>query len=204
MAADPSVISATGRAGPIRRSRLVAGIALHFLVPSYALVLVGDAALGHAPHAWAAWLPHALGLGGWFLAAYGGATVLASGVAALADRRRLPAANASPGLATALSAARGRFGASADVQIDRLATLAVSDESGPIAQDVLRLLTASAAAPGDDPALQAQTAQALATLADALEQAQQDKAGSAQDQALVMARYIDLKYRPENSAQDTL
>jgi hypothetical protein len=52
-----------------------------------------------------------------------------------------------------LKAARGRFGAAADVQIDRLATLAVPDRSGPIAQDVLRLLTASAAAPGDDPAL---------------------------------------------------
>jgi hypothetical protein len=89
ISADPSVISALGRAGR-SGAAVVAGIALHFLVPSYALVLVGDAALGHAPHAWAAWLPHALGLGGWFLAAYGGATVLASGVAALADRRRCP------------------------------------------------------------------------------------------------------------------
>lgn len=204
MAANPSVISARGRAGPIRRSRLVAGIALHFLAPSYALVLLGDAALGHAPHAWAAWLPHALGLGGWFLAAYGGVAVLASGVAALADRRRLPAAGASQTLATALATARGRFGAAADVQIDRLAALAAPDDTGPIAQDVLRLLAASAAAPGGDAVLQAQTAQALAALADALEQAQRQEAGAAQDQALVMARYIDLKYRPENDRRDTL
>lgn len=195
---------AAGR--PIRRSRLVAGIALHFLAPGYGLVLVTDAALGHAPHAWAAWLPHALHLGGWFLAAYGGAAVVASGLAALADRRQRGRVTdtAPQPLAPALAAAQGRLGAAADLQLARIASLAALDEAGPIAQDIIRLLAASRAAPATDPAVQHGTAQALATLADALEHDLRQRSGAAQDQALVMARYIDLKYRPGHDGQDTV
>lgn len=190
---------------PIRRGRLVAGIALHFLAPGYGLVLVTDAALGHAPHAWAAWLPHALHLGGWFLAAYGAAAVVASGVAALADRRqRVQAAPPAVPLAPALAAAQGRFGAAADAQLARIASLAAPTEAGPIAQDIIRLLAASSAAPASDPGVQQGTAQALAILADALEQDVRQRSGAAQDQARVMARYIDLKYRPGSDGQDTV
>ncbi len=195
---------AAGR--PIRRSRLVAGIALHFLAPGYGLVLVTDAALGHAPHAWAAWLPHALHLGGWFLAAYGGAAVVASGLAALSDRRQRGAVTdmAPQPLAPAVAAAQGCLGAAADLQLARIASLAAPDEAGPIAQDIIRLLAASRAAPATDPAVQQGTAQALATLADALEHDLRQRSGAAQDQALVMARYIDLKYRPGHDEQDTV
>jgi hypothetical protein len=49
---------------PISRARMAAAIAVHFIVPAYGLVLVADAALGHAPGTLAGWLPHALALGG--------------------------------------------------------------------------------------------------------------------------------------------
>lgn len=190
---------------PIGRGRLVAGIALHFLAPSYGLVLVADAALGHAPGTWAAWLPHALGLGGWFLAAYGGGAVVASGLAALTDRRgRAKARSDAPDLYATMAAARGRFGADADAQLDRIAALAAQAGNGPIAADIVRLLAASSAAPTPDAALQRHTAQALATLADALDAQVRAQVGQAQDQALVMARYIDLKYRADHDRQDTL
>jgi len=187
---------------PVRRARLVAGIALHFLAPAYGAVLVADAALGHAPHSWATWLPHALALGGWFLPAYGGTAMLACGVAALADRRRpapaLPDAHALP---LALHAARGRFGPDADAQLDRIAALAAPDGASPVVADILRLLAASGAAPGSiDPAIQQQTARALGVLADALA----EEGGAARDQALVVARYIDLKYRQGQGGEDTL
>lgn len=211
MAASPVSVRKGGR--PIRRSRLVAGIALHFLAPGYGLVLVADAALGHAPGTWAAWLPHALGLGGWFLAAYGGATVVATGLAALADAaltdaalgdRRAQAQDGPLDLPMALVAARGRFGPAADAQIDRIAALVGDGQAGPIATDIVRLLSASSAAPNPDPALQRHTAQALATLADALDAQLRAQASQAQDRALVMARYIDLKYRTDQDAKDTL
>jgi hypothetical protein len=198
---------------PIRRGRLVAGIALHFLAPGYGLVLVGDAALGHAPGTWAAWLPHALGLGGWFLAAYGGAAVLASGLAALTDRRnrarnraknRGGAGGDAPDLHVALAAARGRYGADGDAQLDRIAALGAQAGNGPIVADIARLLAASSAAPAPDAALQRHTAQALAILADALDAQVSAQVGQAQDRALVMARYIDLKYRTDHDGKDTL
>jgi hypothetical protein len=55
----------------VSRAKLVAGAAVHLVAPAYALALVGDAALGHAPATLAGWLPHALALGGPFLLAYG-------------------------------------------------------------------------------------------------------------------------------------
>jgi hypothetical protein len=86
----------------VSRAKLVAGAAVHLVAPAYALALVGDAALGHAPATLAGWLPHALALGGPFLLAYGAAALGLTGLAALADRaapRLLPIRRGKPGCA---------------------------------------------------------------------------------------------------------
>ena len=196
----------------IRRGRLVAGIAIHFLVPAYALTLVADAALGHAPGTWAGWLPHALRLGGRFLMVYGGAGLLLTLLAGLIDRMARkttpPDADAAEAadisradLARTLASAQGRFGAKADALLHRAAALSPDhrdSQTREIVQDIRRLLDAGRAAldaenaPGD--ASGTRTVAALDTLVRALEEKSRETALLARDKAHTLANYVAAKY----------
>lgn len=192
--------------GAIRRGRLVAGIAIHFVAPAYVLTLVADAALGHAPPNWADWLSHALALGGPFLLAYGGAAIVLTGLAAWSDGK--PAApqedaisQSRQALAASLAQARGRLGGAVDALLDRAAGLAPDhsdSQTREIVRDINRLLDASLLALDAAPAQQAQlcdrTGAALAKLVEALERKSRETTLLAQDKAHTLANYIDSKY----------
>jgi len=191
----------------IGRGRLIAGIALHFLVPAYALALMADAALGRAPAGLAAWLPHALVLGGWFLLAYGGAAMVLAGLGALSDRGALTDRGAEaphdPGgedgrLAGALAAAQGRFGVEADRLLASLAEMRPDwgeSQTREIARDIIRLLeSALAAREAGGEALALRTTAALGSLTEAITRQCGEAARLARDEAHAMANYVEAKY----------
>jgi hypothetical protein len=72
---------------------MAAAIAVHFIVPAYGLVLVADAALGHAPGTLAGWCPTRWRWAGAVLA-YCGLSALATGAAWVMDRAIPPAPKA--------------------------------------------------------------------------------------------------------------
>lgn len=195
----------------IGHGKLVAGVALHFLAPAYVLVLVADAALGHAPTTLAAWLQHALALGGPFLLLYGSAAAVVAGFAALADRRPRkapppadPAEASARDLAGALAAAQGLFGVEGDALLDRLARLPCDHRDSQvrdIVSDIVRLLTAAnaaiAAEPDENGQLGQHTISALATLAAALARKSRQSGLLARDEALTLANYANAKYGRE-------
>ncbi|MDE1915415.1 MAG: hypothetical protein KGJ57_08755 [Sphingomonadales bacterium] len=195
----------------IARSRMVAGIALHCLVPAYGLTLIGDALWGQTPMSWAQWLPHALALGGRFLVIYGlGAvalTLLTAAVERIAPQRTgageqdADARSGHAALMQAMARARGRLGPEGDALLDRLSDLTLDlDDSSTrdMLRDMARLLDAGAAAAPIDAAtrdmLNQRSLAALETLVDALEQKARDNAVAALDEVHTLANYVAAKY----------
>lgn len=192
----------------VRRGRLMAGIALHFLAPAYGLALIGDAALGHAPATWALWLPHALALGWQFLLAYGGAALLLTLLAGWSERLARPKAEepemaviSKATLAQSLARAKGCFGAQADALIDHARQLTPDyhdSQTREIVCDIARLLEAGHAAlaadAGQEEGSEARTIAALEVLVCALEQKAKESALLAHDEVHVLANYVTAKY----------
>lgn len=184
---------------------MVAGIALHCLVPAYGLTLIGDALLGDAPASWAQWLPHALALGGRFLVAYGlasaGLTLLAALVERVAPgqgRQRAEVEQFSQAaLLHGLARAQGCLGAQGDMLLDRVSALSLDLDDSPtrdMLRDLLRLLEAVQAVSGPDGVTQQRSLTALETLVEALEDKARDNAMAASDKVETLAHYVAAKY----------
>lgn len=189
----------------IARSRLMAGIALHFLAPAYLLWLLGDAAMGRAPGSWAGWLPHALGLGLPFLAVYGAASLGLIAAAAVSDRiGRRPQVDGQDGLTDlrqSLAVARGRLGGDIEVLLEKIAAMPLDHRDSQvreIARDIARLLDAEMAASHGHGAPQdasgARTMAALDTLIRALDDKSRESALLARDRVHTLANYVAAKY----------
>lgn len=203
---------ATGKVKRISRSRFMAGMAIHFLAPAYLLLLIADAAMGHAPETWAGWLPHALELGGAFLVIYGGACMALIALAAMSDRiggaradthgeASDPAAKSRSDLSQSLAGARGRFDGDVEALLEQIAAMPLDHDDSQtreVVQDLKRLLDASGAAidraDGAQAPLRRQTTAALGTLQQALEARSRESGILAQDEARTLANYVELKY----------
>lgn len=203
----PAPMPAATNVRRIRRSRFMAGVAIHFLAPAYILLLIADAAMGRAPGTWAGWLPHALRLGGWFLLIYGLASLALIALAAAGDRRGAqrethdPAAQSRWELSQSLAGARDRFGEDVAALLDQIAAMPLDHDDSQtrqMVQDLQRLLDAAGAAldkaDGAQAPLRRQTAAALATLKQALEARSRESGILAQDKARTLAHYVELKY----------
>ncbi len=211
---------------PMLLWRVVGGAFLHFTLPAYVLLGLGYCAAGLLSGlTFAELAAHALTYSAWFATGYLALALSGTAAAVLLDpplrRRQRRRAERNPNAATqqsyqeladALAEGRARLDAAAVSQLDAIAAqewhheqLAFQALSADLTKVVRTSIAAMATASSDRREdITAVTVAALSRIADGLHDLQMERSRLDEGDLRTVARYIDGRYLPSNSAGDSV